>query len=185
MARPRTASDDEIVDRVAAHLAQRDWPTATWTLAEVAPAAGLSPAGLVKRFGSRSGLLHALGRHWVDSIPEEPSGALPPLDELREFARATFGAQHRSAALASLGDLFADLADETSAALLRDGGERQGRYVAALIRDAELKRAGDPLRAARILLDTMQGGLLRLGAGASGTDVAPDDTIDYFWKLWT
>lgn len=185
MARPRTASDEEIVARVAEALAEREWPQATWTLAEVAPAAQMSPAGLVKRFGSRAGLLRALGAHWVAAIPEAPIRQQPPIVELRAFARGTFGAPTAAAALAGIGDLFADLADEGTAASLRAGNAKQRRYVAELLREIVASRAGEPERAAGALLDALHGAMLRWATGGDGTAVTTDDTIDYFLELWT
>ncbi|WP_083389618.1 TetR family transcriptional regulator [Microbacterium hydrocarbonoxydans] len=42
------------------------------SLQDVAPAAGIGPAGLIKRFGSKVGLLHALTRRWIQLIPHGP-----------------------------------------------------------------------------------------------------------------
>lgn len=186
MVRPRGATDAEIVERVSAFLGAREWPSATWTLAEVAPAAGLSPAGILKRFGSRAGLLRALGQHWLDTIPGGPRFA-DPLTELRTYCGAMFAAPSAAAALGGLGDLLADLADETSAALLREGSDKQARYVAALLRGMALPRVGDQLLAARVLLDALHGGLIRGASGAGNAGVpagAADTTIDYFLTLW-
>lgn len=183
MARPRTASDAEIVARVSGYLAQREWPAASWALAEVAPAAGLSPAGLVKRFGSREGLLLALGRHWVDGIPSAPTTA-EPLTELRGFARDMFLVPTAAAAVGGIGDLVADLASSTAAATLAEGRAKQHGYVAALLRKLAYPRAGEPELAARILLDALHGVLLSQAADAAGVALSPDDTIDYFLELW-
>lgn len=60
MPRPRTASDEQILQaatRAMARLGPSDL-----TLADVAREAGLSPAALVKRFGSKRGLLLAVSR---------------------------------------------------------------------------------------------------------------------------
>lgn len=186
MARPITVPDAEVVSRISDYLAQRKWPATSWSLAEVAPAAGLSPAGLVKRFGSRGGLLRALGEHWIGSIPSEPTTE-QPLTELRAFARATFAAPSAHAAMAGIGDLVADLAHGPSAALLAEGFAQQRSYVAALIRALELPRVGDPDAAARILLDALHGGLVRQASGAQVPDAqpSPDETIDYLLELWT
>lgn len=184
MVRPLTAPDPEIVARISGYLAQREWPATSWSLAEVAPAAGLSPAGLVKRFGSRAGLLRALGEHWVDTIPAVPTTA-QPLQELRAFARATFAAPSAHAARAGIGDLVSDLAQGASAALLDEGFARQRGYVSALIQALELPRAGDSDAAARLLLDALHGGLVRQASGAQGSRASPDDTIDYLLELWT
>jgi AcrR family transcriptional regulator len=60
MSRPRTTSDETILDAVSRVIA-RVGP-GTLTLADVAEEAGHSPAGLVQRFGSKHGLLLALAR---------------------------------------------------------------------------------------------------------------------------
>jgi AcrR family transcriptional regulator len=60
MSRPRTTSDETILDAVSRVIA-RVGP-GTLTLADVAEEAGHSPAGLVQRFGSKHGLLLALAQ---------------------------------------------------------------------------------------------------------------------------
>ena len=56
MARPRALSDEQVLDRVASAI---DTASATWTLAGAARSAGLHPATLIERFGSRHHLLLA------------------------------------------------------------------------------------------------------------------------------
>lgn len=58
MARPRTISDDDIF--AAAHRAMMRLGPLHLTLADVATEAGISPATLVQRFGSKRGLLLAV-----------------------------------------------------------------------------------------------------------------------------
>lgn len=185
MARPQRASDEEIVARIAHHLGAREWPASSWSLAEVAPAAELSPAGLVKRFGSRTGLLRALGEHWVGTIPREPQLPDRPLEELRRFARDGFAAPTGAAAIAGLTDLLADLADDSTRAVLREGVERQLHYVARLVEHLALPRTGDPVRAAALLLDALHGGLVRRATEAGEGSPTPDNTIDAFLEWWT
>lgn len=146
--------------------------------------AELSPAGLVKRFGSRSGLLAALAAHWVEHIPSEPLGTQPPLSELRTFARDTFAAPSSAAAVAGLGDLFADLADEASAATLRAGQARQQHYCAQLLGALDQPRIAQPERAAGVLLDALYGGLIRHAAGDDAA-TQTDQVIDYFLEVWS
>ena len=67
MARPRTVPDD-VVLRAAAE-AVRDLGPAALTLAEIGRRAGLSPATLLQRFGSKRGLLLALARHSAQALP--------------------------------------------------------------------------------------------------------------------
>ena len=64
--RPRTVPDEQILG--AAHRAMSRLGPARWTLAEVAKEAGLSPATLVQRFGSKRGLMLALWAAAVDGV---------------------------------------------------------------------------------------------------------------------
>ncbi|MGY1711334.1 TetR/AcrR family transcriptional regulator [Geodermatophilus sp. SYSU D00758] len=74
MPRPRTVSDRAILEAAAAVIG--DVGPQQLTLAEVGARAGLSPATLLQRFGSRRQLLLALAEHDVDAVP----------DRLRELA---------------------------------------------------------------------------------------------------
>jgi AcrR family transcriptional regulator len=58
MGRPRTVTDEDILAAAARAMARRG-PVAL-TLADVAEEVGLSPAALIKRFGSKRGLLLAV-----------------------------------------------------------------------------------------------------------------------------
>ncbi|MFC6883538.1 MULTISPECIES: TetR/AcrR family transcriptional regulator [Actinomadura] len=60
MARPRTTSDEAVLAAAARAIGAHG--TAALTLAKVAEEAGLSPATLVQRFGSKRGLLLAVAR---------------------------------------------------------------------------------------------------------------------------
>ena len=71
MSRPPRSTDAELLDRIDAALTQRT-STEPWGLGDVAPAAGISAAGLIKRFGSKERLLHALTRRWIDTVPSAP-----------------------------------------------------------------------------------------------------------------
>ena len=64
--RPRTVSDAKILEAVSRAMSRVS--PAKLTLAEVARDAGLSPATLVQRFGSKKGLLLALWRGALESI---------------------------------------------------------------------------------------------------------------------
>jgi AcrR family transcriptional regulator len=68
MPRPRTASDEAILD--AAYRVITRLGPANLTLADVAAEVGLSPATLVQRFGSKRGLLLALCKVGLDSVEE-------------------------------------------------------------------------------------------------------------------
>ena len=60
MARPRTVSDDAVLDATARAVGR--FGPARLTLAHVADEVGLAPATVVQRFGSKRGLLLALAR---------------------------------------------------------------------------------------------------------------------------
>src|SRR5262249_57511183 len=62
-------SDDELLDAIAQGLADA---SGSWTLTEAAHAAGVHPATLVKRFGSKHAVLVALSKRWGEALPKEP-----------------------------------------------------------------------------------------------------------------
>jgi AcrR family transcriptional regulator len=64
--RPRSTSDEEIL-AAAARVIARIGP-GRFTLGDVGEEAGLSPAGLVQRFGSKGGLVEALGEHRASGV---------------------------------------------------------------------------------------------------------------------
>jgi AcrR family transcriptional regulator len=92
--RPRTVPDEHILG--AAHRAMSRLGPARLTLSEVAKEAGLSPATLVQRFGSKRGLMLALWAGAVEGIDAcfdmlRPAYA-SPLDAL--LAAATMMSRH-------------------------------------------------------------------------------------------
>lgn len=183
MARPREHTDSELLDLVGAALARRT-ARGRWSLADVAGESGVAPATLVKRFGSRHGLLVALSRRWIDSIPAAPRGG-EPVAELTAWVRASFSATpDRAAAVIGMQHLMEDLSDDELAGLLALGWTRQVGYLAALLARTGLARLGDPLAGARLLFDSLNGGLLRAAAGDTrAADAAA--ILHAFWELWT
>jgi AcrR family transcriptional regulator len=91
MSRPRTVSDEQVLD-AASRAIGRVGP-AKLTLAEVAEDAGLAPATLLQRFGSKRGLLLALTQR-------SAGGAKAEFDLARAAHESPVEALH--AALASL-----------------------------------------------------------------------------------
>lgn len=167
MSRPRRQSDDEILSRVAANLA-----SPTWTLSDAAAAAGVHSGTLIKRFGSRQGVLAALSRRWIEGIPTGPTGR-GGLSELKDWVGANSrSSQDRAGALAGLAMLLEDLRDEELADLLRQGWERQMAYLALLVEQAreegQLRHAPAAPHAAQLLLDVGHGALLRAAAQQAG-----------------
>jgi AcrR family transcriptional regulator len=91
MARPRKISDEDVVEAVAALLAQHG--PATLTFAAASDATGLSPATLVQRYGNREALMQAALLWMWDQLdletvaadaaqPVDPEGAIALLVRL-------------------------------------------------------------------------------------------------------
>ncbi|MDO4244303.1 MAG: hypothetical protein Q4C85_11235 [Actinomyces sp.] len=171
-----------LLDRIAGALGVRQ-SLRPWTLAEVSPAAGLSPAGLIKRFGSRKAILLALSRRWLRDIPKGPLGQVPPREELDEWAHRRFGRAGARGVAQGLIQLVDDLMDDELRVLLEEGWAREQEYVATLLRACELKRLSDPGRGAILLFDALNGAMLRQ-AVASDTDFV-QETLDSLWEIWT
>ena len=96
--RPRTVPDEDILG--ATQRAMSRLGPARLTLAEVAKEAGLSPATLVQRFGSKRGLMLALWAAAVEGVDEcfamMRPGFPSPLDAL--LAAATMMSRHTKSA---------------------------------------------------------------------------------------
>lgn len=182
MIRPRAASDDDLLARIDAGLSGRTDP-APWSLQDAATHAGMSPAGLVKRFGSKEGLLLALARRWVALVPTGRTGAEAPADELRRYVRENFDAPSPAAAVVALGELMGDLWSPASADLLRQGWAKQVAYVATLLDQVPLAAHVDPHVAARTLLDALHGALYRRAVDLDPTP--PDRIVDTLLEAWT
>jgi AcrR family transcriptional regulator len=183
MARPREHTDEDLLDLVGVALARRT-ARSRWSLADVAGESGVAPATLVKRFGSRHGLLVALSRRWIDSIPAQPAGG-DPVGELTEWVSASFSpTPDRAAAVVGMQYLMEDLSDDELAGLLVQGWAKQVDYLTALLAGAGLARLGDPRTGALLLFDALNGGQLRAAAGdphaASALTI-----LHAFWELWT
>lgn len=182
MGRPPRFSDGELLERINAALIQRT-STEPWGLGDVAPAAGISAAGLIKRFGSKERLLHALSRYWIDSVPQGPTSPANALEELHSYGRTNFGTASSSAAITGLGDLMRDLWSPDAADLLREGWDRQARYFESLLRTLPLREDVDHRVAALTLLDALHGSLYRQAVSLAPT--SPEDTINNLLKGWT
>jgi AcrR family transcriptional regulator len=182
MARPRSRSDEHVLDAVAAALAERP-PMAPWALRDVAPAAGMSPAGLIKRFGSKDALLLALAQRWIHGIPDGPTSPGNELAELRGYLDAYFAAPSAAAAISGLNALMRDLGSPAAASLLREGWSRQACYLAALLSRLPLRPGVDPHRASLTLLDALHGSLYRRAVELDPTP--PTRTLDDLLEGWT
>ncbi|QGQ20690.1 hypothetical protein GC089_17755 [Cellulomonas sp. JZ18] len=182
MARPRSVSDDDLLARIDAGLSGRTDP-APWSLQDVVPFAGMSAAGLVKRFGSKQGLLLALARRWVALVPTGRTSDDAPADELRRYVRENFDAPTSAAAVFALGELMGDLWSPASADLLRQGWRKQVAYVETLLRHVPLAAHVDAHVAALTVLDALHGALYRRAVDLEPTP--PDRILDTLLEAWT
>lgn len=187
MVRPREHSDDELLERISAGLASA---SASWTLTEAARAAGVHPATLVKRFGSKHAVLVALSKRWCAAIPEAPL-TKDCLGELRAWIDGVAGPpRDRSRGVAGVAMLLEDLKDDDLSRLLNEGWERQIAYLSALISGAHdngrLTRSPESTTAAALLLDVVNGSYLRAAASTrSATTVAPQTLLNALMETWT
>jgi AcrR family transcriptional regulator len=113
MARPRTVSDEDVLAG-AVQVVTRLGPYRA-TLADVGAEIGLSPAALVKRFGSKRGLLLAIARHGARALPERIASAAhaqTPVDALIDVLSGIAGAIQTQEEFANhLAFLLLDLSD--------------------------------------------------------------------------
>ncbi|WP_329108631.1 TetR/AcrR family transcriptional regulator [Micromonospora sp. NBC_01699] len=147
--RPLAFTDDRILSAAASAIA--DIGPAALTLADVAQRTGASPATLVKRFGSKRGLLVAVSRRGVQDVTEafrEPRReGVSALDRLEDVLAGLTGgikrheqmAHHVAFLMMDLTDpeLYAQAGDFTAA--LRDGIRG---LLAEAARTGELAGAG-------------------------------------------
>ena len=183
--RPRSHSDDELLTKIESALSARP-ARGQWTLAEVGADVGVHAATLVKRFGSRKGLLLALSRRWIQAMPVTAQTA-DPVRELLTWADNTFSqAADREAALAGMDFLMRDLADDELAGCLQEGWQRQAGYVSDLLRKAALQNAPAADRAGELIVDALNGALLR---GSTHPDPrtapSPRTIITTLLETWT
>jgi AcrR family transcriptional regulator len=167
MARPRTVSDDDIIAATVAAI-ERHGP-ARMTLADVAAEAGLSPAALVQRFGSKRALLVAVGRSSTEHVEravadalDRPGPYLPRLlDLLAGFVR---GIETPDVLANHVSFLQLDLEDpelrEQAQAHARALQRGIGDLLAAAQSNRELRRDTDARRLAAALHTTYSGALV-------------------------
>ncbi len=182
MVRPRRLDDDALLDRIAGALQQRASLT-PWTLAEITGPVGLSPAGLLKRFGSRRDILLALSRRWIDSVPVAPAGGQPAEDELRAWVSQRFAHAGTQGVARGLVDLLGDLADEELRERLAQGWAKEIAYLTALLHRMDPPRLHDADRGARLLFDALNGAMFRQAAHL--VPLGPISVLDDFLEVWT
>lgn len=146
MGRPRTVADDEVLDIAATAIAAVG-PAAV-TLAEIGSRVGLAPATLIQRFGSKRGVLLAVARHSVATLPahilraaDDPAPAAALVDSFANLTRGiTTSAQYAN----HLAFLLLDLGDPDFQQVSRD----YAHALEAAIGDVlDASRAAGELRA--------------------------------------
>ncbi|QXJ19664.1 TetR family transcriptional regulator [Actinomadura graeca] len=175
MARPRTTSDEAVL-AAAARALGRVGPVRL-TLGAVAEEAGLAPATLVQRFGSKRGLLLALaGRGARDArLPFERARheGGPPLVVLHAaLASMTAGVRGAEEMANNLGFLQLDVTDPEFRAHAASHARAVEEEVAALLREAvaagELGAGADAARLARSVQVAYNGALILWAVRAEG-----------------
>lgn len=182
MVRPRRLEDDELLARIVVALEQRADLT-PWSLQDVAPAAGIGPAGLIKRFGSKRGILLALTRRWIELIPQGPlPDGTDPGVELREYVSREFGADSAAGAVFALSEVLSELHDPELVALLAEGWGRQAERLAEMLAEMDLPRLPDAEVGGTLLLDALHGSLFRSAVNLGRT--TPLTTLEHFLEMW-
>ncbi|GAA2904787.1 TetR/AcrR family transcriptional regulator [Streptosporangium fragile] len=184
MARPRTTSDEAILKATVRAIGR--YGVSGLTLAAAASEAGLSPATLVQRFGSKRGLLLAVARRNEADAEElfkrarqkhdSPLAALHgTLTELAEGVRSPEELANH------LGFLQLDLTDAEFRQYTAGQARRLHEGFAGLISEAvaagELAAEADPARLARSVQITYNGTLILWAMAPEGalTDVLRAD----------
>jgi AcrR family transcriptional regulator len=162
-------SDTDVLAAAARAVAANGLPNLT--LATVAREAGLSPATLVQRFGSKRGLLLALAERSAPGVPESFERARAtastgsPLAVLH-VAMAGFagGVRSRGELANHLTFLHMDLTDPQFHIHARAHAEAMNGEIAALLTEAvaagELTAEADVERLARAVLVTFNGSMI-------------------------
>lgn len=136
-ARPRRYGDRELIEAAARAIESRG--DGSWSLGDVGSATGMSPAALVKRFGSKLGLLRAVAARWVEELPAY-SPSTDPLQVVRawvdEWARDV---SDPATARGNLTMLFDEIFNPECRQILIEGHLRQAAYLADALADAHAR----------------------------------------------
>ena len=175
MSRPRTRSDDEILDGAAKVLLRRG-PHA-FTLADVASEVGLSPATLLQRFRTKRGLLAAFARRAssatpaiVQSAEEGGKRGLRPLRASLVRLAAKVGRREH------LANSLALLLEDVRVPELRSAAKKHAEameaaiaeHVAAAVTRGELARRTRPSDLAHVIYAVWNGALVQWGLRGRG-----------------
>ncbi|MBB4935126.1 AcrR family transcriptional regulator [Lipingzhangella halophila] len=175
MVRPRTTSDEAIL-RATARAIDQHGPNAL-TLALVAEEAGLSPATIVQRFGSRRGLLLAFAEHAVSGTratfqrARQEHGS--PLHALyAALDEQASGVRTPQQMVNNLGLLQLDLTDPQLRGLAADQARQAHDEITALLTEAaangELAADAPFARLARAVQVTYNGALILWALSGDG-----------------
>lgn len=166
MGRAKLISDEAVLDAAERVLLERG-PHA-FTLADVSKTAGIAPATLIQRFGTKQGLLRAFGKHAARrAAVRDPISDEPPLKVLMRLLltrAARLG--DRKAFTNGMALLLENLRDEH----LRAPAARQA-YATELVLERLLGDAGyaEPEKAARLLFAAWNGALIQWALRGEGT----------------
>lgn len=156
MARPREKTNDELLVHAHALLLERGG--AGFTLGDVAARAGVAPATLIKRFGSKAQMIIAVSERWLASIAPGMAAAMSPhkdpVDRLIAAAAWDMNSFDDVARAGSQLTAFADdLRDPALRVLLAEGWEREVKILESAVEEAraQLPFAPDSRKAARML----------------------------------
>jgi len=178
MARPLSLTDEQVLALVGNSL---DQTGSAWTLARAADAAGLHPSTLIKRFGSRHGLLLALSRRWIESIPIGATTADAHIELLNWATSQTIDPGGTALLMARLDMLIEDLHDDELRALLHQGWTKHSAYLSDLVQrcqdSGDLTSRLSAETIANLLLDTAHGALLRAAVHPVPSEVDPGRTL--------
>nr|WP_042183858.1 TetR/AcrR family transcriptional regulator [Kibdelosporangium sp. MJ126-NF4]CEL15915.1 Transcriptional regulator, TetR family [Kibdelosporangium sp. MJ126-NF4]CTQ93839.1 Transcriptional regulator, TetR family [Kibdelosporangium sp. MJ126-NF4] len=175
MARPRTITDERLLNAVGVAISARG---PGFTIADVAAVAGVSVGTVSQRFGSKHGLLKALFEAAIDQVRAQVRAAADVRAAIMDVYREL---DDPATAANNLGQLAADLADPQ----LR---EAHGEFFAVFEQELAVHVRGvpgAPPHAARILVCLANGTAISWSVRPSGSllDRIAED-IDAVLKGW-
>ena len=175
MPRPKTKTDDEVLDALGAVLLDKG--PHDFTLQDVAAAVGLSTAALLQRYGTKQGLLVAFGRREADAAQSYFDGARPgtesPVGTLRRaLLRMAADLADRRRFVNSMAMLLEDIRDDDLRAAAARQAEEVERHIRDLVERAvaqgEMRRC-DSAERARLILAAWNGALILWALRSEGS----------------
>ncbi len=158
MPRSKLISDDDVLAAARAVVLERG--PHRFTLADVSKKAGIAPATLIQRFGTKKGLMRAFAKQAAErAAAREPISDEPPLKVLvRMLLRRAAPLAERKAFVNSMALLLEDVRDQH----LRAEAARQA-YATELTLERLLDDAGyaEPEKAARLVYAAWNGALIQ------------------------